>query len=186
MAAYYDVALVKILGRFRFRTSVWPICLPKAPSNDIDEWWNKGLTLAAYGENTKNDVENDAILTEEIFIGEKSTLCSGLYDSQSFDVRYEQIKLRLPRLFNDNTVFCGRVPGSDAGVCPGDNGGTVLQTLFVEEIGDSRSFLQAIVHGSISPCDGSRFPSIFVRLDNPEILSWLNDNVSREKTIGPT
>ena len=64
---------------------MWPICIPEESSDEIDEWWQKGLTLAAYGENTKNEVENDAVLTVETFIGEKSTLCSGLYDVSSFD-----------------------------------------------------------------------------------------------------
>ena len=31
----------------------------------------------------------------------------------------------------------------------------------------------AVVHGSIDSCDGSRFPSIFVRLDEPDILRWI-------------
>jgi len=172
-AAYYDVAIVRVRGRFRFRNSVWPICIPEVASDELDEWLGKGLTLAAYGENTKNDVENDAILTAATFIGEKSTLCSGIYDISTFENEYEQIHTSLPRLFKDNTIFCARVPGTDAGTCPGDSGGTLLTTQFIESIGDSRSVIAAVVHGSIKPCDGTRFPSIFVRLDNFEILSWI-------------
>jgi len=182
-AAYYDVAIVKILGRFKFRPSVWPICIPEESSDEIDEWWQKGLTLAAYGENTKNEVDNDAVLTVETFIGEKSTLCSGLYDVSSFDAESEQISLSLPRLFNDNSVFCARVPGSDAGTCPGDSGGTLLQTPFIEKIKDSRSILRGVVHGSIAPCDGSRFPSIFVRIDNHDILTWIADTVFKKQNL---
>ena len=143
----------------------------------------KGLTLAAYGENTKNEVDNDAVLTVETFIGEKSTLCSGLYEVSSFDAESEQISLSLPRLFNDNSVFCARVPGSDAGTCPGDSGGTLLQTPFIEKIKDSRSILRGVVHGSIAPCDGSRFPSIFVRIDNHDILTWIAEKVFHRQKL---
>merc|ERR1711981_997773 len=176
-AAYYDVAIVKVRGRFRFRNSVWPICIPQETSDKIDEWVGKGLTLAAYGENTKNDVEHDEILTAEQFIGERSALCSGKYDVGSFEDESEKIQTALPKLFDDNSIFCARVPGTDAGTCPGDSGGTLLITPFIEKIQDSRSIIVAVVHGSISPCDGTRFPSIFVRLDNHNILSWIIQEV---------
>ena len=33
------------------------------------------------------------------------------------------------------------------------------------------------MRGSIKPCDGERFPSIFVRLDNYEVLKWIMEKV---------
>ena len=36
---------------------------------------------------------------------------------------------------------------------------------------------RAVVRGSIKPCDGERFPSIFVRLDNYEVLKWIMETV---------
>ena len=38
-----------------------------------------------------------------------------------------------------------------------------------------RAVQKAVVHGSRHSCDGSRFPPIFVRLDNYEVLSWINE-----------
>lgn len=135
------------------------------------------LILAAYGENIKNDVEHDEILTAETFIGERSTLCNGLYDVNTFSAESEKIQTSLPKLFNDKSIFCARVPGTNAGTCPGDSGGTLLTVPFIDKIQDSRSILAAVVHGSIKPCDGTRFPSIFVRLDNHDILSWIIQEV---------
>ena len=37
------------------------------------------------------------------------------------------------------------------------------------------------VHGSVANCDGSRFPSIFVRLDEPKILEWIFQLVFPDK-----
>ena len=30
-----------------------------------------------------------------------------------------------------------------------------------------------VVHGNIANCDGTTYPNIFVRLDNPEVFDWI-------------
>ena len=37
--------------------------------------------------------------------------------------------------------------------------------------------LIAIVHGAITNCDGSHFPSIFTRITHPSILKWIYKTV---------
>ena len=37
--------------------------------------------------------------------------------------------------------------------------------------------LIGVVHGAISSCDGSRYPSIFTRVNNPLILNWIYTTV---------
>ena len=37
--------------------------------------------------------------------------------------------------------------------------------------------LIAIVHGAITNCDGSRYPSIFTRITHPSILNWIYKTV---------
>ena len=37
--------------------------------------------------------------------------------------------------------------------------------------------LIAIVHGAITSCDGSRYPSIFTRINHPSILNWIYKTV---------
>ena len=37
------------------------------------------------------------------------------------------------------------------------------------------------MHGSAANCDGTRFPSIFVRLDEPDVLRWIYQNVFPER-----
>ena len=143
---------------FRFRNTIWPICLPEVASNKTNEWQQKRLTLAAYGENTSNDVENDDFLTEETFRVEENILCNGIYDIRTFDTFYEQIQTALPRLFRDNTIFCARVPGIVTGTCPGDSGGTLLTKK------DSKSYIIATVHGSIEGCDGSGRPHLVISI----------------------
>ena len=38
---------------------------------------------------------------------------------------------------------------------------------------DGRYLQIGLVRGNIADCDGSRFPNIFTRLDNPEVLSFV-------------
>ena len=37
--------------------------------------------------------------------------------------------------------------------------------------------LIGVVHGAISSCDGSRYPSIFTRVNNPLILNWIYSTI---------
>ena len=63
---------------------------------------------------------------------------------------------------------------SDA-VCVQDAGGPAVQLELVEteKYQDPRWVQVAIVHGSIDKCDNSHFSSIFVRLDEPDVLRWI-------------
>ena len=41
-------------------------------------------------------------------------------------------------------------------------------TLFHE-----RSMLIGVVHGAIEPCNSNEYPSIYTRVNSPEILEWI-------------
>ena len=68
-------------------------------------------------------------------------------------------------------MFCALQYGTDFGTCRGDSGGPMVQDdgVIVTLIG--------VVHGAISSCDGSRYPSIFTRVNNPLILNWIYTTV---------
>ena len=66
--------------------------------------------------------------------------------------------------------------GQTSGTCPGDSGGILLKQEWTTDEGDI-AVQQAVVRGSIRDCDGTRFPSIFNRLDNKKVIQWLKSNV---------
>ena len=68
-------------------------------------------------------------------------------------------------------MFCALQYGTEFGTCRGDSGGPMVQDdgVIVTLIG--------VVHGAISSCDGSRYPSIFTRVNNPLILNWIYTTV---------
>ena len=65
---------------------------------------------------------------------------------------------------------------SETGTCAGDSRGILMSKHFDVTQGFITT-QQAVVHGSRSQCDGTRYPSIFVRLDNSEVLPWIFENV---------
>ena len=76
-----------------------------------------------------------------------------------------KLSVSLPRNF-EKSLLCARQSSADHGACPGDSGGPM-----VTEINDI--FVQiAIIHGSLVKCS-SKVPGIFVRTDNPKILSYI-------------
>ena len=86
----------------------------------------------------------------------------------------------LPDKFENPSLFCANKEGSNVGTCPGDSGGPIR--IFDD---DKLSHVQiGVVHGSIRRCDGSRFPSIFVRLDNPDVMKFIKDTIYGINTCG--
>ena len=79
----------------------------------------------------------------------------------------------LPNEFEDPSVFCASQEGFDFGTCKGDSGGPIR----VFDDSDWKFRQIGIVHGSAASCDGSRFPGIFVRLDDPEVLNFIQREV---------
>ena len=37
--------------------------------------------------------------------------------------------------------------------------------------------LLAVLHGSVVPCDNSKYPAIYTRITNPRLQKWIFDNV---------
>ena len=94
--------------------------------------------------------------------------CNDKYTVGRSTKYFWEIEDALPNKFNGGSIFCASNVGTEAGTCRGDSGGP---TLFNDGI---KYHQLGVVHGSITSCDGSRFPGIFVRIDNPEVFDWLS------------
>ena len=103
--------------------------------------------------------------------------CNDLHDIKKIGSNYER-KLRdnffnFPSLFERNQ-FCGRSLSDDWGTCRGDSGAPAL---YHRRINDP-FILYGILHGSIGDnCNSQDFPSTFLRVDEPEILTWIEDTM---------
>ena len=188
-SAKYDLALVEIKGKFRFRQSIWPICIPEKV-RPREYHFEKGYTLVGFGKDTSGpDTCGDfECLKQDQLNAQTTEYCSAKYGqilSAPFDPFYELIQNTLPKNFDgEDSLICAGIPGQSAGTCPGDSGGILMKSKFDLKRGMIAT-QQAVVHGSGANCDGMRFPSIFVRLDNPEVLTWIFENVFPDKIIVP-
>ena len=188
-SAKYDLALVEIKGKFRFRQTIWPICIPEKV-RPREYHFEKGYTLVGFGKDTNapDTCDDFECLKQDQLNAQRTEYCSAIYGqilSSPFDPFYEIIKNTLPKNFDgEDSLICAGIPGQNAGTCPGDSGGILMKSKFDPESGLIAT-QQAVVHGSGANCDGMRFPSIFVRLDNSEVLTWIFENVFPDKIIVP-
>ena len=104
--------------------------------------------------------------------------CNDQYTVRRSTKYFRVIENALPNKFNGGSVFCASNVGTEAGTCRGDSGGP---TLFND---GNKTHQLGVVHGSITSCDGRRFPGIFVRLDNPEVFKWLSKVTSSGLVTG--
>ena len=185
-SAKYDLAIVKIEGRsFRFKQSIWPICIPEEV-RQRQYHSGKGYRLVGYGKDINNpeSCDNFECLKEDSLNVQTTVYCSAKYGqilNTPFDPFHDLIKKALPKNFDEeDSLICAGIPGQNAGTCPGDSGGILSAKDFYIDKGFITT-QQAVVHGSRSECDGERYPSIFVRLDNSEVLPWIFENVFPDK-----
>jgi hypothetical protein len=178
-SAKYDLALVTIYGRFRFRESIWPICIPEE-DRPREFHFGKGYILVGYGKNLNNpELCYDFECLKEDRLDVKPTdYCSVVYDLPPFDPFHDLIKKTLPKSFDeeDSLICAESLPDQKSGSCPGDSGGILLSKSFDKNKGFITT-QQAVVHGSLKRCDATRYPNIFVRLDNSEVRPWIFENV---------
>jgi len=175
-AARYDLALVKIEGQFTFRDSRWPICLPEATRSRAYHF-GRGYTLVGFGRDI-NKENQGSVLTDLDLIVQPTNACmakySGILNDELNDFHY-LIKETLPQNFNEDSLICGAKPGKTSGSCPGDSGGIFMNNMWKPDLGDYRAIQTAVVHGAPQRCNGGRYPSIFVRIDNDQALTWIKD-----------
>jgi len=179
-AAYYDIAIVKVTKKIRFKDNVWPICIPERVDTNQNKFKKQTVDVIGYGPMRGDDDKDRTALTRLGLTARSKRFCNKKYTLQTTDANYFVIEQSLPNKFNNPSIFCAQNAGASDGTCGGDSGGPIVQ--FETEAYKTPRWVQiAAVHGSAASCDGSRFPSIFVRLDEPNILKWIYQMVFPDK-----
>ena len=177
-SAYFDIAIVTIIEPIKvFQDNIWPICIPAQPMANLNHLYDRSGSVVAYG---AADSENKSSKLTVIDLTVRSKLwCEDAYEVKPLDQKFDAIRKTLPTKFNDPSIFCAQKEGSNFSTCEGDSGGPFVR--FDADPKDPKWYQSAVVHGSGESCDGSRFPSIFVRLDNKDILTWIMEKVFPER-----
>ena len=184
VTAYFDIALIEVDESIPFTENIWPICLGKQSITDIDgHIGDKPLAVVGYGP-LRSDVkvlDNPKPLLRDLKVtGFKVRTCQNKYSSVSTDdSRYKAIEESLPQKFENPSIFCAGIEGSNAGTCSGDSGGPIQW--YNQD--NQQTFLQGVVHGSPVSCDGERFPAIFINVAHYDILKWIYSEVFPETIV---
>ena len=185
-AARYDFALVKIKGRFTFRNSRWPICIPdKARSREFH--FGRGYSLVGFGRDINREDRGSVLTTLDLDV-QLTKECLKKYaeilneESDDFDLL---VKNSLPQSFNEDSLICASKGERSSGSCPGDSGGIFMRNEYLLDLDEKRNVQTAIVHGAAQECNGGRYPPILVRIDTDEALSWINRIAFPTPTITP-
>ena len=176
-SAYFDIAIIEISRPIKdFQDNIWPICIPTKPMANLNHLFDKSGFVVAYGAAGTN--KSSKLTAIDLTVRGK-LWCENSYNVPALDPKFDAIQKTLPRKFNDPSVFCAQKEGSNFGTCEGDSGGPFVR--FDADPKDPKWYQSAMVHGSGESCDGSRYPSIFVRLDNKDILAWIMEKVFPEE-----
>ena len=170
-SAYFDIAIVEIVRPINeFQENIWPICIPGQPSADSKHLFDKTGFVVAYGPDGENVTPE---LTAIDLTVRSKEWCEKLFNVDPLHPKFTAIRKSLPnsKQFDNPSIFCAQKEGSNFGTCKGDSGGPFVR--FDADHTDPKWYQLAVVHGSGESCDGTRFPSIFVRLDNEDILPWI-------------
>ena len=89
-------------------------------------------------------------------------------------VNLGKIERSLPNLFQE-TLICAGDKFSRKGLCHGDSGGPIIN---FDSSSKAEHFVQSgVVHGGILECSNNVYPAIFVRLDHPDILDFVQNAI---------
>eukprot|EP00095_Tigriopus_kingsejongensis_P006009 maker-scaffold245_size240363-snap-gene-1.27 protein:Tk06009 transcript:maker-scaffold245_size240363-snap-gene-1.27-mRNA-1 annotation:"ankyrin repeat protein" len=156
--AYYDVAIWEIKPGIQFNSFVRPICIPQSPSADVDQQ----AGVSQFG----------AVKCPKVFY---ANLCEKLYGKKNINTNtLNAIRNLIPDSFQSNIICAGAAFSGTYGSCEGDSGSPLFQFSQTE----LRFIQQGIVSGGVGSCGDPRFPSIYVRLEDPEIWEFINNIIS--------
>lgn len=159
--SYNDVAVIRT-NPVKFSYFVRPICLPKAAGTNRDYF---RVELLGWGSSSLHGKASKTLKRVSLTLY-PNKYCNNTHIRQ--DKSKEKIQQVVPDLFPSH-VACSGVETGMQGACAGDSGGP-LQFFNAEA---NRYYQVAIVHGSAGDCGSSTLPSVFVRLDDQQILDFV-------------
>ena len=164
---YYDLAVIET-DYVKFSDVIYPICLPTDPNKNRDD---DLVTLLGWGSSTAHGKSSKLLQRVSL------TLFSNEHCNETHIPRgdlYSKIKNFVPNLFPSHLACAGLEDGRH-GACKGDSGGP----LQIRNTTTHRYYQVAIVHGALE-CGNPSFPGVYVRLENPEILSFIRSAMESE------
>ncbi|TRY68815.1 hypothetical protein TCAL_09629 [Tigriopus californicus] len=175
VTVYFDVAIWELEEPLVFNSFIRSVCLPDGPSTDISQYDGQLTTLTGWGVFTPGQVTtSDELRKTNVEIYPQSH-CNDTHEEALLnrpDLR-NKISTGLPELFQNNVLCAGNF-GGGGGSCYGDSGSPLLK-LCTYGCDYKKYFLIGIVQGGVDICGSKRIPSIYSRIDDPDVFSFVKD-----------
>ena len=180
---YYDIAIIEIVGEFKFTSRIYPICLPdfssRHPGNDI------GITVQGWGVSDEGKGKGKEVSQVTVIVRSKLECDENIEKfGKSSSPRSGNVEKWMPQLSTD-VLFCADASlNNKTGVCQGDSGGPAISRfeksllgyfvkliqLFCRKYVDGRKiyFLIGIVTGNVNFCEGG-LPDVYNFIGNEKV-----------------
>ncbi|TRY79521.1 hypothetical protein TCAL_12893 [Tigriopus californicus] len=170
LTAYYDVAIWELDEDVEYNIFHRPICLPNEPSLDLNKYEGDQVTVLGWGLQTSNGGRSDNTLKQTPVKVFSNLFCNTSHSNLDSNILQFRTKATLPNLFKDHLMCAGYELGN-FGSCSGDSGGPIVRLLTTPP--NIRYIQVGIVQGGVGDCGDSRYPGIYIRLDDPDILAFI-------------
>ena len=164
-SSYFDVSVIAT-DAVEFSELIRPICLPLKSGTNRDF---HTVDLLGWGSDHLYGPTSQVLkrVTQTIYPEE---YCNDTHSRKGAVA--EQVQKVVPDLFQSH-VLCAGYDIGNQGPCRGDSGGPLQ---FHDRI-KGRYVQVAIVHGSVAGCGDVEFPSVYVRLDDPEVHEFIISSI---------
>ena len=173
--AYNDIALIRLKEKLSLTGTIRKICLPLRTNNEPNQLYGHSIHLVGYGA-IRSDATNPLRSAKLDIV--PHTYCINQHNKgKIFHLFDRQIKRNFPQtpMIKSNQI-CAGVDGisADAGSCAGDSGSPAIKKDYVRN-----AFYQvAVLHGSVGSCSAAVFPTVYTRLNDPEILEFVTKSIN--------
>ena len=172
---YYDVAIIET-DPVNFTDFIFPICLSFDPKIRDDARVDLlGWGSASPAGKTSNLLQRISLTLYPNEHCNKTHFPRGIYESD--------LRKFVPDLFPSH-LACAGIEFGRHGACKGDSGGP----LQFYNTTVHRYYQVAVVHGAFLGCGNPQYPGVYVRLEDPAIISFIKTALESDPkiiTLGP-
>jgi len=182
--AYYDIAIMELeKPLIEFKFDYFPICLPKLPEIDVNKYKDKTARISGYG---SKDKRNSELHFAPLNVLDHKECSEKHYkDLEGNSQELSDLRIRVNEFLSEDMkiskeLMC-TISSDPLGTCKGDSGGPLV----IYDRDTDRDIQIGAVYGSLTQCSDEEHPSVYARIDDFDILSFIRETAFGEDVESP-